>query len=838
MSAFNAIFSGEPLPIPPVTGDAELEAFHRKLIDYLRRLAGRLSRGLISSGSGIESLAAVKDGDQVLTGSGAEDIVTWETLLWQDDAFSHETNGVRIRKAGRFLVHVDVGIGKTGMEFAVRRNGVNLDYGYIFTFNGVVDTLSYGSSTPVQLAVGDFLEVVVKAINSESLFASSTRLVVLKLDSSPPTEPPSGTSNDEPFLTFAPDSGALTNNRVLTAGGSGWISLTNSGIDNGALTVEIGSINENCLLGRGAGSGPGVPERITLGTGLALSGTVLSATGGGGGGGGAPDNATYVVVSLDSTLTNERRLVTETGVLLLTDNGADNDLVISVETNGITLEKLQQINTLTLLGRSSAGVGNVEEISLGIGLQMGASQIALATNGVQNYHLRPSVGYSVIGRAVGTDGNVGNIVASNNHEVLRRSGSLLGFGLLTGDNIVASSINFDRVQNITDNRLLGRSAGLPGPMMEIQIGPGLLMSGGVLSNLVTQYTDEMAQDAVGLALQDSATISFTYDDPLNTITAIVKDSSITLSKLADLATSRVIGRVSTGSGVPEALNGSQLTTLLDTFTATLKGVVPPSGGGTSNFLRADGSWVTPPGGGSPAGSNTQVQYNNSGVFGANAGFTFDVSSGIAFAYNFRLPSTATGSPDRGRIYLDSEVFFHTAGGLFLGNLAGNPTVFATINSSNIGIGTGTQANRLNVTHSNTSIGYGCLQNLTSGTEHTVLGAGAGNSISTNNQCTVLGAGADIDSGASRSTAIGYGAFCYESDTIALGTAGQRVVVGGSSARSTLDLKNGVITLDEAFDPSAPASGSCCIYARNNGSGKTQLCVRFATGAVQVLATEP
>lgn len=40
------------------------------------------------------------------------------------------------------------------------------------------------------------------------------------------------------------------------------------------------------------------------------------------------------------------------------------------------------------------------------------------------------------------------------------------------------------------------------------------------------------------------------------------------------------------------------------------------------------------------------------------------------------------------------------------------------------------------------------------------------------------------------------------------------------------------------DPSAPAANNGLIYFKDNGSGKTQLCVRFATGAVQVLATEP
>lgn len=39
------------------------------------------------------------------------------------------------------------------------------------------------------------------------------------------------------------------------------------------------------------------------------------------------------------------------------------------------------------------------------------------------------------------------------------------------------------------------------------------------------------------------------------------------------------------------------------------------------------------------------------------------------------------------------------------------------------------------------------------------------------------------------------------------------------------------------DPTAPTSGGL-VYVKDNGSGKTQLAVRFPTGAVQILATEP
>jgi hypothetical protein len=45
-------------------------------------------------------------------------------------------------------------------------------------------------------------------------------------------------------------------------------------------------------------------------------------------------------------------------------------------------------------------------------------------------------------------------------------------------------------------------------------------------------------------------------------------------------------------------------------------------------------------------------------------------------------------------------------------------------------------------------------------------------------------------------------------------------------------------VEGSTDASAPAANRATLYARDNGAGKTQLVVRFATGAVQVIATEP
>jgi hypothetical protein len=49
---------------------------------------------------------------------------------------------------------------------------------------------------------------------------------------------------------------------------------------------------------------------------------------------------------------------------------------------------------------------------------------------------------------------------------------------------------------------------------------------------------------------------------------------------------------------------------------------------------------------------------------------------------------------------------------------------------------------------------------------------------------------------------------------------------------------GAVLLGEIADPAAPDANQGVVYVRDNGSGKTQLVVRFPTGAIQVIATEP
>lgn len=73
-----------------------------------------------------------------------------------------------------------------------------------------------------------------------------------------------------------------------------------------------------------------------------------------------------------------------------------------------------------------------------------------------------------------------------------------------------------------------------------------------------------------------------------------------------------------------------------------------------------------------------------------------------------------------------------------------------------------------------------------------------------------------------------------SATLAFGTA-LSILLGTPDGTLRASALQGT---EKASDPAAPAANNGILYFRDNGSGKTQLCARFATGAVQVIATEP
>jgi hypothetical protein len=188
-----------------------------------------------------------------------------------------------------------------------------------------------------------------------------------------------------------------------------------------------------------------------------------------------------------------------------------------------------------------------------------------------------------VNRTVTLSGDTTLSGTNTGDQTITLTGDVTGSG--TGSfaaTIANSAVTLAKMADMATASFLGRNTAATGVPEVLSVATAKTMLGLTGTNSGDQ-TITLTGDVTG-----SGTGSFA---------ATIAADSVTLAKMANIATASFLGRVTAATGDPEVLTGTQATTLLDTFTSLLKGLVPASGGGTANFLRADGSWAAPAGGG-------------------------------------------------------------------------------------------------------------------------------------------------------------------------------------------------------------------------------------------------
>ena len=226
-----------------------------------------------------------------------------------------------------------------------------------------------------------------------------------------------------------------------------------------------------------------------------------------------------------------------------------------------------------LLGRDAAGAGAAAEISVGSGLALSAGALSNADRGSTAVGTHEAAGDPHPQYLTSAEGNAA--YAPIGH---------VGAGGTAHANVVA--------------------AGAAGFMT----GADKTKLDGIATGATANATDASLRDrATHTGTQAASTISdFNSASRAQTEAALIAGTNITITPAGSGAT-RTLTIAAAGGGAGTDLSYTAATRVLASSTgadATLPlvssgdaGLAPASGGGTSNFLRADGTWAAPAGGG-------------------------------------------------------------------------------------------------------------------------------------------------------------------------------------------------------------------------------------------------
>ncbi len=261
----------------------------------------------------------------------------------------------------------------------------------------------------------------------------------------------------------------------------------------------------------------------------------------------------------------------------LTGTTIGSTVVTSSLTTVGTLVNLTVTNPITGSITGNAGTSTA--------LQTGRTINAVTFDGTANIVV-PAAAGTLTGTTIGT-----TVVTS----------TLTSVGILTGG---ATGVGF--TVNLGSSTIAGTLATIKGGTGLSTLTGNAVMIGAGTSNVAFATIGTAGRVLIDQGAGVNPSFNVVSGDITVTNTGIttIGPNAVTNAKLSTVPNLTAKGNVSGATATPVDLTTTQITTLINLFSSGLSGATPASGGGSSNFLRADGTWTTPAGGGTVTQVNT------------------------------------------------------------------------------------------------------------------------------------------------------------------------------------------------------------------------------------------
>lgn len=159
--------------------------------------------------------------------------------------------------------------------------------------------------------------------------------------------------------------------------------------------------------------------------------------------------------------------------------------------------------------------------------------LSLSLNGIDDTFLRDSAALSVIGRSVNSSGDPGDISTSADGDVLRRSGVALGFGQIATAGITDAAVTSAKLRDSAALSVIGRSANSSGVPADIAAATDgdILRRSGTSIGFGTVTTASISNYAGGFDYGDASDGNCAFDGATTPVCgATLSGSTYTLTK--------------------------------------------------------------------------------------------------------------------------------------------------------------------------------------------------------------------------------------------------------------------------------------------------------------------